>query len=84
MSDTDTTQFTEEQLVTMAKKAHQKGWLSQHVISGATLEDAQKIATPVYASFEKWRDHGADDSEPHAEFTGILLSIGFSEDTICG
>ena len=50
----------------------------------ATLEDAQKIATPVYASFEKWRDHGADDTEPHAEFTGILLSIGFSEDTICG
>ena len=25
----------------MAKKAHLKGWLSQHVISGATLEDAQ-------------------------------------------
>ena len=35
-------EFTEEQLTTMAKKAHLKGWLSQHVVSGKSLEEAQK------------------------------------------
>tara|TARA_B100000579_G_scaffold437938_1_gene470097 strand:+ start:17917 stop:18159 length:243 start_codon:yes stop_codon:yes gene_type:complete len=36
------TQLQEEELVTMAKKAHLSGWLTQSVASGQSPEDAEK------------------------------------------